>query len=246
MSPQMPEPEEERVGGRTLQERTLGMGWEVLAEFDAAFERGEIDATEWHRRVGAIIGPAYLAATNPRAQSGQSGTPEQWERARRFVFAAVDRDGTLLDIGCANGHLLECAVTWLAESGYRIQPYGLEIVPELAELARKRLPQWADRIATGNAMHWIPERPFDFVHTRMDYVPRVSRPAYVQHLLEHVVAPGGRLIVGAHSEPSGTSPQLEAEFSAWGFAIAGRVEVPHTEDHRVARRAFWLDKPAVE
>jgi hypothetical protein len=54
-------------------------------------------------------------------------------------------------------------VGWLAERRYRIGPYGLNILRELAALARQRLPQWADRIAVGNAIDWTPERRFDFV-----------------------------------------------------------------------------------
>src|SRR5262249_23542889 len=99
---------DEQVAGATLKERTVGRGWQLFEAIDDAYERGEIDAAEWPRRIGAIIGPAYLAATNPRAQSGASGTAEEWEKARRFIFAPVNRDGTFLDVGCANGHLMEC------------------------------------------------------------------------------------------------------------------------------------------
>jgi SAM-dependent methyltransferase len=230
------------VGGSTLKERTVGRGWELFEPIDAAYERGEIDEAEWHRRVGAIIGPAYLAAADPRAQSGSASTPAEWEAARRFIFAAVDRDGTFLDVGCANGHLLECAVAWLAETGHRIEPYGLDILPELAALARHRLPQWADRIFVGNALEWVPERPFDFVRTGLEYVPARLRPRLVRHLLDVTVAPGGRLIVGAHSEVAGSPPKLEAEVASWGFSITGHVEVPHAQDYRVVRRAFWIEK----
>src|SRR5207244_9228801 len=149
----------------TLKERIVGRGWQLIEPIEAAYERGEIEVAEWHRRIGAIIGPAYLAATNPRAQSGASGTAAEWERARRFIFAAVNRDGTFLDVGCANGHLMECAVICLAESGVMIEPYGVEIVPELAALARERLPHWAERISIGNALTWTRDRPFAFVHT---------------------------------------------------------------------------------
>ena len=239
----MAKDDDERVAGATLKERIVGRGWGLLEPIDAVYERGEIDAAEWHRRVGAIIGPSYLAATDPRAQSGSSGTPAEWEAARRFVFKAVDRDGTLLDVGCANGHLMECAAAWLSEDGYHVEPYGLEILPELAALARRRLPRWADRIAAGNALDWVPERPFDFVHTRLDYAPARLRPELVRHLLEATVAPGGRLIVGAHSEVVGSAPKLEGDASSWGFQISGRVDVPHAQDHRVVRRAFWIDKP---
>ena len=237
----MAETDERRVAGRTLQERMLGLGWEVFGAIDAAYERGELDAPEWHRRVGAIIGPAYLAATDPRAQSGWSGTPEEWERARRFVFSCVDHDGSLLDIGCANGHLMESAAEWLAQSGYHVEPYGVEILPDLAGLARRRLPHWADRIVIANAAEWIPERRFDFVRTGLEYVPRSLRPSFLRHLLRFTVAPGGRLIVGAHSEVAGQPPRLEAEVAGWGFSISGRADVPHAQDHRVVRRAFWID-----
>ena len=242
----MSTPAEERVAEATLKERTVGRGWELFEPIDNAYERGEIDAAEWHRRVGAIIGPAYLAATDPRGQSGSSGTAQDWESARRFIFAAVNRDGTFLDVGCANGHLMECAVAWLAETGYTIEPYGLEILPELAALARQRLPHWADRIAIGNALEWVPERPFDFVRTGLEYVPTRLRPQLVRHLLEVTVAPGGRLIIGAHTEVSGSPPRLQAEVASWGFEklIAGAVEVPHARDYRVVRRAFWLEKTA--
>jgi SAM-dependent methyltransferase len=234
---------DEPVAGATLKERTVGRGWQLIEAIEDAYARGEIDAAEWHRRIGAIIGPAYLTATNPRAQSGKSGTAADWEHARRFIFAAVDRDGAFLDVGCANGHLMESAVAWLVATGYRIEPYGLEILPELAALARRRLPNWADRIATGNAIDWTPERQFDFVRTGLEYAPRRLRPELVRHLLEAVVAPGGRLIIGAHSELAGSAPQLQAEVFSWGFPIRGAVEVPHAQDFRVVRRAFWLEKP---
>jgi len=190
----------------------------------------------------AIIGPAYLSATDPRAQSGFSGSAEDWENARRFMFAAINRDGTFLDVGCANGHLMECAAKWLAEDGIRIEPYGLEILPEVAALARQRLPNWADRIAVASVLDWFPGRLFDFVRTGLEYVPAPLRAQLVGHLLEHVVAPGGRVIVGAYSEPAGSPPQLRAEVASWGFSVAGATEVPHARDHRVVRRAFWLDK----
>ena len=232
-----------RVGGSTLNDRILGRGWQRFQPIEAAFQRGEIDAAEWHARIGAVIGPAYLSATDPRAQSGFAGSPAEWESARRFLFAAIRRDGTFLDVGCANGLLLECAVRWLAEDGVTIEPFGLEILPELAALARQRLPNWADRIIIGNALDWMPHRRFDFVRTGLEYVPAPLRPQLLAHLLEDVVAPGGRLIVGAHSEPAGSPPDLQSEVSDWGFTVAGAAEIPHTKDYRVVRRAFWLDKP---
>ena len=155
----------------------------------------------------------------------------------------MNRESTFLDVGCANGHLMECAVQWLANDGYSHRAYGLEIVPELAAVARHRLPYWADRIAVGNALDWIPGRSFDFVRTGLEYVPASLRDRMVGHLLEDVVAPGGRLIVGAYSEPAGSPPSLRAEVANCGFAVVCTAEGPHAQDHRVVRRAFWLDNP---
>ena len=124
-----------------------------------------------------------------------------------------------------------------------MEPYGIDILPELVALSRRRLPHWADRVAVGNALDWTPDRPFDFVRTGLEYVPAPMRAQLVTHLLEDVLAPGGRLIVGAHSERAGSRPHLQAEVENWGFKVAGAAEVAHMHDHRVVRRAFWLDKP---
>jgi hypothetical protein len=119
----------------------------------------------------------------------------------------------------------------------------LEILPDLAALARRRLPHWADCIVVGNALEWTPEHPFDFVRVGLEYVPAPLQARLIAHLLKADVAPGGRLIVGAQSEPVDSPPHLRAEVANWGFAVAGAAEVPHSKDDRVVRRAFWLEKP---
>jgi hypothetical protein len=174
--------------------------WREIAAIDERLARGEIDEQGWHDAVAELVAPAYLAGDNPRAQSGHSGDDSRWERARRPIAAAIDRGGSFLDIGCANGYLMECMARWAAEAGHAVEPYGLEIAPELAELARRRLPHWADRIFVGNARSWLPPRRFDFVRTGLDYAPPGRGRELVEHLLEKVVAPGERLIVGVFNE----------------------------------------------
>jgi SAM-dependent methyltransferase len=166
--------------------------------------------------MAGIFEQAYLAGDNPRAQSGFGGDDARWEAARRPIANAIDRAGTFLDIGCANGHLLECLVRW---APHPIEPYGLELAPALAELARKRLPQWADRIYVGNALEWEPPSRFDFVRTELVYVPPERRKEYVERLLGRVVAPGGRLIVCAYGSPrSGLDADpVGATLRSYGF-----------------------------
>ena len=63
---------------------------------------------------------------------------------------------------------MESVAAWCAERGLAIEPYGVDISPALAELARRRLPQWADRIWVGNAVNWRPPGAM-----RFDYVLRM-------------------------------------------------------------------------
>jgi SAM-dependent methyltransferase len=207
-------------------------GWRELAAIDAALERGEIDEEGWHRAVAELVVPAYLAADTPWGQSGKSGDEALWEEARRPIVDAIDRDGTFLDVGCASGYLMESIVRW---SPHRIEPYGVDISPELAELARRRLPQWADRIFVGNALDWQPPRRFEFIRTGLDYVPPRRRPDLVSHLLGHC----GRLIIGTFNEET-EDRALERAVQSSGFTISGRTERAH-RDPRVMRRAFWID-----
>jgi hypothetical protein len=229
-------------------ELSVDGGAHEWAAMHAALAAGEIDEAEWYRRYLAVLVPAYLAGDNPRAQSGHSGDEARWVAARRPLLQAMDAPGDLLDIGCANGYLMESVDRWAEETGTPIEPYGLDISPELADLARRRLPHWADRIWTGNALLWIhPEgRRFDYVRTGLEYVPPGQAPDLVAHLLAHVV--GRRLIVGVYNERV-EEPAREAEITAAGYRVAaagyrvaGRLEWPKPDDPRVARRIFWVDR----
>ncbi len=113
-------------------------GWREIDGIDARLQRGEIDEAAWHAEMARLIVPAYLAAETPWEGSGQSGSAEDWEYARSHIAHAVDRDGSFLDIGCANGFLLECLPRWTPR---RLERYGLDIAPELVDLARRRLPE---------------------------------------------------------------------------------------------------------
>lgn len=157
----------------------------------------------------------YLRGENARAQSGFGGDERRWELARRPIVDAVDRDGSFLDIGCASGYLLESVVRW---ASHRIEPYGLDFAPKLVKLARRRLPQWADRIFLGEALSWDPPRRFDFVRTELCYVKPACERELVERLLDRVVAPGGRLIVCSYGSPrSKAATELVGEqLRSWG------------------------------
>jgi SAM-dependent methyltransferase len=214
-------------------------GWRAAADLDAALAAGHIDEAAWHRRSLEMIEDAYLAGATPQAQSGHSGDAVRWETARRPVLDAVDRAGTFLDVGCANGLLMESVAAWSREDGHPLEPYGVDISPRLADLARRRCPQWADRVWAANALGWTPPRRFTYVRTGLDYVPPPRRAEYVDPLLSEVVEPGGRLVVGVFNEER-DQDGLAALVASWGFPVAGRTARPHRHP-AVAYKAFWVD-----
>ena len=176
---------------------------QLADEADEARSRGEIGDDQWFRRTAAIFDAAYPAGDSPRAQSGFGGDEVRWEIARRPIARPIDRDGTFLDIGCANGYLMECVVRW---THHHIEPYGLELAPAVAALARQQRPRWASRIFLGNALTWGPPMRFDFVRTELRYVPEQRHKVFLERLLRDVVAPGGRLIVCGYGSPRSQQP----------------------------------------
>jgi hypothetical protein len=91
--------------------------------------------------------------------------------------APIDRNGSFLDIGCANRLLMESVVAWAHERGHRVEPFGLDISAKLASRVRRRLPQWRDRIFVGNALvHDVISPEHGFVVTRVvSCRPEVAR-----------------------------------------------------------------------
>jgi len=221
-------------------ERLKEGGWREVAAINRALDEGRINEESWHEAMASLIRPAYLAGENPYVQAGHSGDAATWEASRGFIAEAFHRSGTFLDVGCASGVLMESAQRWGARRSLHIEPYGLDIVPEFVDLARHRLPHWADRIQVGNIRSWEPMERFDFVLIRPEYAPSARRVEMVRHVLNRVVQNGGRLIVLVGNEETGER-LAESGIAGGGIPIHGRVEVPHPADERLQRRLFWID-----
>jgi len=168
---------------------------------------------------------AYLESDDPIRQSGFGGGAERWRAERSPILDAIDSDGDILDVGCANGYLLECLVRWGAERGLALTPFGVDIGPRLVAEAKRRLPEHADNFWVENGWDWRPPRRFRYVYTLYDNVPEEMLALYVQRLLERVVEPAGRLIVGAYGSRSrGTQPfDIAGSLVKAGFHLAGET-----------------------
>jgi 2-polyprenyl-3-methyl-5-hydroxy-6-metoxy-1,4-benzoquinol methylase len=193
-----------------------------------------------------LLETAYLDPrhTNPRQGSGFGGSEDEWFARRHHVSDAVDRDGTFIDVGCANGLLLENLVAWCAEHGHRIDPYGVDLSERLVEEAARRLPAWTDHLFVGNALDWAPpdDRRFDFVHSLLELVPPPRRAELVVHLRDHVAAPRGRVIL-SHYVPIDREDQWpRAVLESFGFTVAGETE-PDRTDARPVPPSAWIEAP---
>jgi SAM-dependent methyltransferase len=166
---------------------------------------------------------SYLTQSDPIRQSGFGGGPARWREERGIILQAVDEDGDLLDVGCANGYLLECLVKWAREKGIKLTPYGVDQGPGLIELARERLPQYAANFWAANAWDWMPPRKFRYVYALYDCVPQHLLGEYLRRLFARCVEDEGTLIVGAYGSHSRQEParDVAADLREHGFTVAG-------------------------
>jgi SAM-dependent methyltransferase len=205
---------------------------------ESAYRSGQIDQSTWHSETEEIIGDTYLSSADPRAQSGKSGDEVEWRWSRELALDALPRGGTVLDVGCANGYLMESFRRWGEERGIEVEPYGVDISWRMAALARRRLPHWAERIWVGNAMEWVAPRRFHLVHTGIDYVPFDRRRDFIASLLRELVEPGGRLVLRAE-RVTPDAPDLVAQVRALGLEVGGVLERVHPA-WGLIRRTVWL------
>lgn len=181
---------------------------------------------------------AYLASNDPMEQSGFGAGAERWEAERRPLVDAIGRDGDFLDVGCANGYLVECVAIWAAEVGHRVVPHGLDLGPELIELARTRHGEHAANFHVGDVWTWEPERRYDFVYGLTDLGPKGSIGSLIERLASWV-EPGGRLILGSYGSRSrGIEPTNIASIARErGFEVTGSA----SGGNPVVTRFIWID-----
>lgn len=198
------------------------------------------DFLRWDRRTAALLEDAYVAAGAGPGGSGSGDRSEgAWRAKRQHLAVPMDVDGTWLDVGCANGHLLATLPTWAAERGVTIEPHGLELLPRVAELARSLHPQLAGSIWTGSVMSWTPPRRFRYVTALDDVVPPERLDVMVARLLRDFVAPGGRLIISSYTNAGQPPRRLFEELRTAGHPPDGTIHIDRPS--RGPLLTAWLD-----
>ena len=157
-----------------------------------------VELQGWFDEIRSLLENGYLPAETPWKQSGKSGPFEDWVRLRIPISECVETSGTFLDIGCANGFLLECLLDWTMRKGVQLEPYGVDYSEKLVDLAKERLKGFADNIFVGNAWEWEPPMRFDYVSTAVEYVPMNLAEPYISRLLNDFLVEGGKLLVAQY------------------------------------------------
>lgn len=176
----------------------------------------------WYVQYTDLIEHAYLPAPTPWQQSGKSGSFEEWTRLRIPICECISNSGTILDIGCANGFLLECLLYWTKLKGLQIVPYGIDMSAKLVELARLRLPQYRKHIFHANALDWQPPLRFDYVRTSLEYVPLDRQRAFLTRLLNDVVTENGALLIAQYRSRNDdlSKDWIDDRLRTLGFSVA--------------------------
>lgn len=147
------------------------------------------------------------------SEANSGGDYDHWKSIRHFITEAIHKNGTFLDVGCANGFLMRCLLDW---SEHAVTPFGIDNRPDAITLAKKLLPDHADNFQcmSGDDLNNhetlnLPRR-YDFVYRnywrRGDVDSAEHINDIVADLLEHIHS-DGRLILGvywgsSHSEDS--------------------------------------------
>lgn len=175
---------------------------------------------EWFADLRERVRAYYLAdPSDPYRQSGRSSGAARWALKRRCLADAVDRPGAYMDVGCANGLLLESLRSWCA---FELEPHGIDFVPELVELARRRFPERAGNFAVANAWDWEPAREYDYVRTNLEYVPAADWPEYVRR----IARPARRLVLCHYAGAGEEAVDCAGVLSGCGHAVAGGAHAP--------------------
>ncbi len=182
----------------------------------------ETGLRNWFASFKDELETAYVQHNEPWKQSGFSGPEDRWARLRKPIADCIETSGSFLDIGCANGYLLECIIEWVGERGLSIVPYGVDLSEKLIELAKERLPAFKANLYVGNGWSWEGPVKFDYVRTEIVYVPEHLRERYLERIFKVYLKEDGKLLLAEYRSriDDQNIPNLRESLIQWGYDVS--------------------------
>lgn len=147
-------------------------------------------------------------------RSGIDGDEITWKRCREVYLEAIDKNGSILDVGCANAYLLYSLMKW---SKHKLIPYGIDLAPELIEEAKKMLPNYKEHFFVADLNSFKTKKKFTFVIIGHKICKKRICDKYYK-----MVEKGGRLIISAYDDSKDFFGQLKDYVSSFGLKVSGK------------------------
>jgi SAM-dependent methyltransferase len=174
--------------------------------------------------------------------SRHSGTLLTWIEGRKFIAGTIDRPGTILDIGCANGLLLRCLQGWCP---YGLVPYGIDTDSSSIAEARKLF-----RAESGHFVN-LPSQDlekldtyglplaYDFVYWNVGDNVLFNSSQDIDHLrsILNAVKQDGRLILGFYDKDLQVKEEKIKKLIQAQFNVQGRIG--NTANTKLA---IWIER----
>jgi len=165
-----------------------------------------------------------------------------WEARRKFISQAINKSGTILDIGCANGFLLKCLQKW---SVYKLIPYGIDYNKKCIEQAKDLFPLYSDNFMFAripNLKEFFKQGfpiKFDFIYWNIWDPWNFEDQKEIEslNLSFKMVSDGGRLILGFYQSEKNKEKKIE-RIKELGFKFSGMIK-NYSGDEVI----IWVDKP---
>lgn len=188
--------------------------------------------------IGQISLKKLIKDNNVDNEGSDISTLDTWEQMRHFISLTINKSGTFLDLGCANGFLLKCLQEW---SNHDIVPYGVDFRPEYISDAKNIFPMHTnnfktDLIKSGSTLPQNFPEKFDFIYWATWLNLDSNKYQYFIKSLKNLVKPRGRLIIGFYDWNNEKTYGRIDRLKKLGIEFDGIIENPLNTEFLI-----WID-----